>query len=365
MKTNRLNPRETAGPARRGGLWGPGPGRRAIPGARAVLALFLGLAALPAWTQNRPRQVIIKLASMVPENTDWGQAVNKLAAEWSRVTGGEVQLRVYANGTQGTEDEVLRKLNTNTIQAAIFTSFGMTKLAPDILTLSCPFLIRSDAELDEVLKNVKGDFEAKINSQNYYALALVKAGWVRFFSRNPVLVPGDLKKQKLGSIPSEPQMAQVFRSMGYQVVMVEQNRILIALNGGTIDAIYMSPIFAAGAQYFGVAKNMASINIAPFMGGIVLNKQAWEAIPERHRAELIRVTRRVAGELEASLLKLENETIRQMKQNGLRENQLSPQQREEWYADMARAIPGLLGGAFDRAMYNRIEGILKAYRSRQ
>ena len=360
MTTNKKRQQKTAAPAH------PARPARTLAG-RAALALLLGLALAggSAWAQGRPRQIVIKLASMVPENTDWGQAVNKLAAEWSRVTGGEVQLRVYANGTQGNEDEVLRKLNTNTIQAAIFTSFGMTKLAPDILTLSCPFLIRSEAELDEVLKNVKGDFEAKINSQNYYTLAMVKAGWVKFFSRNPVLVPADLKKQKLGSIPSEPELAQTFRSMGYQVVMVEQNRILIALNGGTIDAIYMSPIFAAGAQFFGVAKNMASINIAPFMGGIVLNKQAWEAIPERHRGELVRVTRRVAAELEASLLKLESDTIRQMKQNGLRENPLSPQQREEWYADMARAIPGLLGSAFDRAMYNRIEGILKSYRSRQ
>ena len=333
---------------------------------RAVFALLLALAAsAPAWGQNR-RQLVIKLASMVPENTDWGQSVNKLAAEWARITGGEVQLRVYANGTQGSEDEVLRKLNMNTIQAAIFTSFGMTKLAPDILTLSCPFLIRDDAELDEVLKNVKGDIEAKINSQNYYALAIVKAGWVKIFSRNPVFVPGDLKKQKVGSIPSEPELAQTFRSMGYQVVMVEQNRMLIALNGGTIDAVYMSPIFAAGAQFFGVAKNMASINLAPFMGGIVLNKQAWEAIPERYRPELIRVTRRIGAELEASLLKLEIDTIRQMKQNGLRENSLSPSQEQEWYSDIGRAISGLLNnGVFNRTMYNRIDGIVKNYRARR
>ena len=329
----------------------------------AALAFLVTLA--PVYSQRRPQKVVIKLASMVPENTDWGQSVNKLAAEWARVTNGEVELIVYANGTQGTEDEVLRKLNMNTIQAAIFTSFGLNKIAPEILTLSCPFLIRSDAEFDEVLKNVKGDFEAKINSKNYFALALVKAGWVKFFSRNPVTVPADLKRQKIGSVPSEPELAQAFRQMGYQVVMVEQNRVLIALNGGSIDAVYMSPIFAAGAQYFGVAKNMATVNIAPFMGGIVLNKQAWESIPAQYRAELMRVTKRIGTELEASLLRLETETIRQMKNNGLKENQVNAQQQQEWYDDMTKALPNLLGSAFDRSTYNRIDGILKTYRSRQ
>ncbi|MCL1812882.1 MAG: TRAP transporter substrate-binding protein DctP [Treponema sp.] len=329
-----------------------------------VVIAFL-LVILPVYGQRRPQKIVIKLASMVPENTDWGRTVNKLAAEWERVTNGEVELRVYANGTQGSEDEVLRKLNMNTIQAAIFTSFGLNKIAPEILTLSVPFLIRSEAELDEVLRNVKPEFEAKINAKNYYALALVKAGWVRFFSKSPVVLPGDLKRQKVGSMPSEPELAQAFRAMGYQVVLVEQNRVLIALNGGTIDAVYQSPIFAAGAQYFGVAKNMSSINIAPFLGGIVLNKQAWESIPSQYRSELIRITKRVGAELESSLLRLEADTIRQMKNNGLKENQISQTQLQEWYDDAAKATPGLLGSTFDRTTYNRIEGILRAYRGRQ
>jgi len=320
---------------------------------------------LPVFAQRPPQKVVIKLASLVPENTDWGQTVNKLAAEWSRVTNGEVELRVYANGTQGNEDEVLRKLNMNTIQAAIFTSVGLNKITPEILALSVPFMIRSEAELDEVLKNLKSDFEAKINSKNYFALALVKAGWLKFFSRSPVFVPADLKKQKLATAPSEQEMTQVFRQMGYQVVMVDPNRLLIALNGGSADAIFQSPIMTAGAQYFGVAKNMASINIAPFLGGIIMNKQAWESIPAQYRSELMRVTRRVGTELENSLLRLEADTIRVMKNNGLKENVVSPAQLQEWYNDADRVIAGLLGSTFDRATYNKIDGILKAYRSRQ
>jgi len=329
-----------------------------------IAALFF--AVLPVYGQKRQTgQVVIKLASMVPENTEWGRMVNKLSAEWSKATNGEVQLQVFANGTQGSEEEVLRKLNMNTIQAAILTSFGLNKIAPEILTLSCPFLVRNDGELNEVLKNVKGDFEARINSKNYFTLALVKGGWVKIFSRSPVLVPTDLKRQKVGSVPSEPEMTRAFRSMGYQVVEVDTTRLLIALNGGTIDAIYMSPIFTAGAQYFGVAKNMASINVAPFMGGVVMNKHAWESVPPQHRNNLIRVTRQLGTELETSLLKLEAETIRQMKNNGLKENMVSPQQMQEWYDDVAKAIPGLLGGTFDRNMYNKIDGVVKAYRSRQ
>ena len=333
--------------------------------AFVFIALAFLLTLMPVFGQRPSRPKEIKLASMVPENTDWGQIVNKLAAEWSRATNGEVKLIIYANGTQGNEEEVLRKLNMNTLQAGIFTSLGLNKIAPEIMSLSVPFMIRNDAELDEVLRQVKGDFEARINANNYFALALVKAGWVKIFSRNPVYVPADLKRQKFAFAPYEADTARAFRQMGYQTVTVDPNRLLIALNGGTVDAIYQSPIFTAGAQYFGVAKNMASVNIAPFMGGIVMNKQAWESIPQQYRSELIRVTRRVGAELENSLLRLEVETIRMMKNNGLRENQINATQLQEWYSDTDKAMPALLGDIFNRAMYNKIDGILRAYRSRQ
>jgi TRAP-type C4-dicarboxylate transport system substrate-binding protein len=167
-------------------------------------------------------------------------------------------------------------------------------------------------------------------------------------------------------MPSEPELAQAFRTMGYQVVMVDQNRTLIALRGGSVDAVYLSPLAVAGFQLFGVAKNMASIEIAPFMGGIVLNKHAWESIPDQYKAELIRVTQRVGAEIETSLLKLEADATRQMKSYGLVENRISPQQQQEWYDDMTKVIPSLLNSnTFNRAMYNKIDGILKAYRSRQ
>jgi TRAP-type C4-dicarboxylate transport system substrate-binding protein len=317
-----------------------------------------------AAAQRRPqRQVTIKLASMVPENTPWGAALNKMAAEWSAATNGEVRLQIYANGTQGNEEAVLQKLNMNAVQAAVLTSFGLNKIAPEMLTLSCPFLIRSDDEFAEVFKTIKPDLEAKINTGNYYSLALVRGGWVKFFSRNPVFVPADLKRQKVGSVPSEPELAQVFRTMGYQVVIVDEKRLLVALNGGSIDAVYQSPIASAGFQYFGVAKHMASINIAPFMGAIVLNKHAWESIPEQHRDVIARITRRIGSEIEASLMQLENDAVSTMTKHGLVINAVSPQQAQQWYDDMAKATPSLLGTTFDRATYVRIEGILKNYRS--
>jgi TRAP-type C4-dicarboxylate transport system substrate-binding protein len=328
------------------------------------LALLLaGPAAVHS--QRRPaRQITIKLASMVPANTPWGAALNRMAKEWSDATNGEVRLQIYANGTQGTEADVLQKLNMNVVQAGLFTSFGLNKIVPEIFTLSCPMLIRDDEELGLVFDAIKPDLEATINGGNYYSLALVRGGWIKIFSKEPVFVPADLKRMKIGSDVQEPAMTQVFKSMGYQVVPIEGSQTLIGLNRGTIDATYVSPIAAAGMQYFGVAKNMATVNIAPFLGGIVMNKHSWEMIPEQHRKAIVEITRRIGAEIEVSLAQLESDAIATMTQYGLVINPISAAQGKEWYDALELAIPALLDSStFDRATYEKIDKLVRAHRS--
>jgi TRAP-type C4-dicarboxylate transport system substrate-binding protein len=329
------------------------------------IVVLLFVCSVGVFAQRRPaRQITVKLASMVPANTPWGAALNRMAAEWSAATNGEVRMQIYASGTQGSESDVLQKLNMNVLQAAVFTSIGLNRIVPDIMSLSVPMLIRDDDELSAVFEAVKPDLEAKINSGNYYSMALVKGGWIKIFSKEPVYVPSDLKRMKVGSDPNEPAMTAAFRSMGYQVVPLESSRTLIALNGGTIDATYVSPIAAAGMQYFGVAKNMSTVNIAPFLGGIVMNKHTWEMIPPQHQETILAITRRIGAEIETSLAQLENDAIDTMVRHGLSINNASPSQAQEWYDDLEKSIPLLLdGAAFDRSSYEKVDRFIKMYRN--
>jgi TRAP-type C4-dicarboxylate transport system substrate-binding protein len=307
------------------------------------------------------RGITIKLASQVPENTPWGSLLNRMAREWNAATNGEVNLVIYHNTKSG-EADILRQLNMNQIQAAMLSTMGMKLISPEIMTLSCPFLIRNNAELDLVLRNLKQELEQKINSRGYYLLAWSKVGWVRFFSKSPVFVPADLKRQRLGTSDAETELLDAFRAMGYQMVPIAMNQILVSLSGGQIDAVYQSPVNAGGLQIFGVAKNMASIPVAPFLGSIILNQRAWRSIPEKYRSELLRITRRVEAELDRSVQNFEAEVIRNMVQYGLVINQVSPEQERLWYADANRTLTPLIGTIFDRDLYNRISALLRPYR---
>jgi TRAP-type C4-dicarboxylate transport system substrate-binding protein len=316
-----------------------------------------------AGTLFAQRTITIKMASLVPENTPWGQFLNQIASDWRRITNGEVDVIIFHNGTAGKEEEVLRSLRLNQLQAAVLSTFGLTEIIPEIMTLSCPFLIRDDDELDVVLRETKAELEAKINARGFFTLAWSRVGWVRFFSKAPVFTPDDLKRQKLGSSSEYEKMNQVFKTMGFQMVPFAHGDGLIALNSPMVDAIYSSPVAVGGTQLFALAKNMASINVAPFMGAVVLNQRTWNAIPNRYKPQLIEAARRAEAELDKVVKAFEEDMVKTMGNFGLQVNQITPAQEQLWFNEFGRAMPNLIGPVFDRATYNRIEGILRDHRN--
>jgi TRAP-type C4-dicarboxylate transport system substrate-binding protein len=328
---------------------------------RILLALTMIAAAGPLFAQ---RTITIKMASPLPENTPWGQFFNQLAADWRKITNGEVELIVYHNGAAGGEKDVVRNLRVNQIQAAVLSAYGLYEISPEVMTLSCPFLIHDDDELDLVLAGIKGDLEEKINSKRFFTLAWARVGWIKFFSKQPIFTPADLKRQKLGTHVDQAEMNQIFKSMGFQMIPVAHNDILIALNSSMVEVVFQSPMVVGSTQIFGSAKNMASINVAPFVGAIVFNQRAWRAIPEKYKPQLIASARRTEAEIDRTVRGMESDIIKTMENYGLKVNQLTPEQEQLWYDEIGQATPGLIGTMLDRNTYNRIEAILRNYRNR-
>jgi len=315
--------------------------------ALSLAAALLAFSASAAFSQKQT----LRIASIAPENTPWGAGLNKMAAEWSAATNGEVELRIYHNGVAGNEADMLRKLRLGQLQGAVFTSFGLSAIAPEILTLSSPFLIRDNDELDAALAAVRPDLELKMESKGFKAIAWSKAGWVRFFSKSPAFLPEQLKAQKLATDPNNMALMQAFKSIGYQMVPIPMGETLMALNSGMVDAVYASPLAVGGFQLFGVAKNMASLRLSPFLGGIVVSNRTWSRIPDKYKAKLVESNARLEKEIDASILKMEDEAVAAMVAYGLTVNQISPAQLKAWHDDIERGVAMTIGTTFDTVSY--------------
>ena len=310
----------------------------------------------------------VKIASPLPKESPWGRTLDKIAAEWSRITNGQVRVRVLHGGTEGGESKMRLSMASNTIQAGVFTSFGLSAIYPPIMTMSAPFLIRSNDELNAVMKEVQKDIEDKFNSGDNFIVAWSKAGFVNIFSKDPVFVPDDLRKQKIASNSEAEDMNTAFKTMGFQVVETDWTDVGPKLATGAVMALYQSPAGIAAFQLHTYLKNMLSMNIAPILGGIVINQVTWKKIGSlnpKYQQDLLRATRHIAEEFDETMQKTVNDAINSMTREGLKVNRPSPEQEQIWFSDVERVIPTLLGTTYDRDLYQKINNALIKFREKR
>ena len=227
-----------------------------------VLVLFMTAAGINA--------APLKMASLLPEGSEWHRALQSMAADWNDITDGRFKVKIYPGGIAGGESDVIRKMRIGQIDMAVLSAVGMTSILPDTLVMSLPFLLETEDELDYLVEDVSPIFDDDILDKGFVVLAWSKSGWLKFFSKKVIIEPEDMMKMKFAGSVTQPELAEAFKKMGFDVISVDTPDMLMGLQSGMIEALYASPMMAASYQWFGLADNMLDMNVSPLLGGIVI-----------------------------------------------------------------------------------------------
>jgi len=196
-------------------------------------------------------------------------------------------------------------------------------------------------------------------------VAWSKGGWVNIFSKDPVLVPDDLRRHKIATNTDLNDFNMAFRTMGFHLVETEIVDLGTRLASNAINAIYQTPAAVAPVALHRSLGNMLDIPIACFLGGIVLNRVTWNRLgPDRQR-DIANATRRIAAEFDSTMPRITRNAITAMRREGLRVNQASSTQEAMWRQELSKAMPSLLGTTFDRDIYNKVSETLERARARR
>ena len=304
----------------------------------------------------------IRFTSTLPQNSDWGRALDRLAADWARVTNNQVRV-VMTHGSQQGETTLLSSLRSNSIQASIFTSAGMYDICPAIMNLSVPFMIRNVEELDLVLADIKPVLESRVREE-FVVIAWSKAGWIYIFSNQAVFTPNDLRRLRIATSPELNSMNTVFRTMNYNLLESDMSTLGTRLASNMVSAFYLIPTLIVPMNLHR-GLNMLNIPICPIMGAVVMNRVTWNQLSAANQQAIVRATQSIAAEFDNAMVRTEASAITSMERGGLIINRPSQAQQDLWRADINNAIPSLIGSVYDREIYTRISGILERARSRR
>jgi TRAP-type C4-dicarboxylate transport system substrate-binding protein len=324
---------------------------------RLVIPLLIGVALAAPAADAPPR---IKLATLVPRGSSYHQSLVEMGEAWKKAPGGGVSLTVYPDGTMGGEGDVVRKMRIGQVQAAMLTAVGLSEIDSSVDAVQLlPMAFRDLSELDFVMSKMRGELERRLETKGFVVLFWTDGGWIRFFSKQPVRHPQDLKSMKLFTWAGDSRMEQVLKSSGYNSVPLETSDILPGLQTGLINAIFTIPYYALSSQMYTHCPYMLEVNWAPLLGGGVMTKKAWDSIPPGSREAVKTAAQRAGEQVKAKSRKESNEAVDAMKKRGLKVTAMTPELEAEWRAGAQVLYPKIRGTVVPADLYDQVQALLK------
>jgi TRAP-type C4-dicarboxylate transport system substrate-binding protein len=328
---------------------------------RLALAMMTCCGVLPAAAAEK--QVRINLGTLAPRGSVYHQSLQTMVEQWRKAAGG-VKLVVYPDGTQGSEADMVRLMNVNALQAGLLTAVGLSKIEPGVVGLQyAPMLFRDLDEVDAIQEQLRPMLEKRLQEKGYEVLFWVNAGWVRYFSRQPLNAPEELKKMKIFVWAGDVVQMDMMRKAGYGPVGLETGDILPGLKTGLINTAALPPIFALAGQLDMNAPHMLDLNWAPLVGACVVKKDAWDKIPAETRL-LLRDSATTAGKEIQAKSRVEGDlAVEAMKKRGLTVHPVLPEVESQWRAAAELLYPDIRGQLVPSDIFDEVQRLVKTRRT--
>jgi TRAP-type C4-dicarboxylate transport system substrate-binding protein len=325
-------------------------------------------AAFPAGTPTRlvaaERAVRINLGTLAPRGSVYHQSLQAMAEAWRQAPGGGVRLVIYPDGTQGGEADMVRLMRVGSLQAGLFTAVGLSAIEPAVSGLQdVPMLFRSLEEFEYINEKLRPSLEKRLGDKGFVVLFWVDAGWVRFFSKEPVVTPDDMKRMKISVWAGYPEQVSIMRKAGYTPVPLETSDILPGLQTGLVNMATVPPIFALAGQLDLRAPHMLNLDWAPLVGACIVKKDAWDKVPEPAREALLTAAMGAGKEIRSSSRKESNEAVAAMKKRGLTVHEPSPEVVALWRKEAEKIYPDIRGRLMPAEVYDEVMRHVQQYRA--
>lgn len=307
------------------------------------------------------KAVPVKLGTLAPRGSSFHQILMTLGQEWKKQG---VELTIFTDGTQGSEADMVRRMRLGQLHAGLLTAVGLADIDDSVEALqSMPMMFHSLEEVDWVRARLRDDVEKRLLEKGYVVLFWADAGWVRFFSADPVLRPEDLKKTKLFVTAGDTTSTDLMKAAGYHPIPLSPTDILPGLNTGLINAVPTVPTIALAGQFYGKAPNMLEIDWAPLVGGLVMTKKKWESLSPEARA-VVRTSALKAGDQMKAKIRAENDqAVATMVLRGLKVHKPTAAIEAEWRSAAAAVWPKIRGSIVPAKFFDDVQRLLAEYRA--
>ena len=300
------------------------------------------------------KPIIIKLATLAPEGTEYYNLLLEMGQRWQEETNGEVILRIYPNGVVGRESDTIRKMRIGQIQASAMSSIGLADLTDQIQAFTIPMKFKDYDDVENVKEVMFDDISNGLSESGFKLLFLVDIGWVYWFSANEISVPEDLRNAKIYTTAGDYVTVELFKRFGFNAIPVSETDILTSLQTGMINSMQTVPILSLSSGWFALMPNMLDLKWAVFIGAVIIDERVWSKIRPEHQKAMMEVAQEIGKKYQENGRKTDAQAIEMMKEYGMKVKTPTDEELKIWEDFKEEIIPDVIDTYVPKEVYDKV-----------
>jgi TRAP-type C4-dicarboxylate transport system substrate-binding protein len=326
-----------------------------------IIGLLASLFLVPPGS-GAEKNLVIKLATLAPEGSSWMKTFSAMNTEVMKKTENRVQFRIYPGGVLGDERDMLRKMKIGQIQAAALTSGGLSAIFKEMDVLQIPFLFQKYEEADLILKKMDSFFRKGFEENGYVFLGWSEGGFLYLMSTIPISSVADLKKGKVWIWEESPMSKAIFDEADVKAIPLSAPDVLVGLQTGLVDVVYVPPTGAIALQWFTKVKYMTDVPLVYLTGGVIVKKEVFKQISPSDQSFILETFQRYLEQLKTVARNENREAIKVMAKQGVKIITPSKDQIDEFKKLSNKAMGHLTGQTFSKKVFEEVTSSLENYR---
>jgi TRAP-type C4-dicarboxylate transport system substrate-binding protein len=324
---------------------------------RAALAAPLALAACGGEdAAERARGILYGRAlSVTPPKSPWDDQWNHFKAQIAR--DPSIALDYFNRGETGPEDQQMFDLRRGRAHVGGPSLQGLSVIIPELTIAMAPYLFESEAEVDYVYdRHLLEVFRPLFRARGLHLMQWVEVGWTNLYSNGAILTPADAAGQRLRGAPNRASQA-FLRAIGADSVPLGSTELIPALQTGLITGGLGATVF----HYFSTRDYATDLTLTrqSYDTGAIIFNNAWYEGASAAQRRTLDAAWMSSDQARASVRKLTQFAIDDMRKRGIKVHELTPEQRAQWVKateGVADALVAEIGGQSRQVMDAIIAG---------
>jgi TRAP-type C4-dicarboxylate transport system substrate-binding protein len=261
---------------------------------------------------------VFKIATVVPEGSQWMRELRASADEVAQSTDGRVKLKFYGGGVMGNDKKVLRKIRNGQLQGGAFAASGLASKYPSIALYGLPLMFESVAEVDFVRERLDPILTQGLEDAGYVTFGFAGGGFALLMGSRPLNRPEDMAGLKVWVPDGDRISYAAMEALNLAPVVLPISDVLTGLQTGLLDMVATPPMAALLLQWYTKFEYITDLPIAYTMGMLAIDKRSFARLSDNDKAVFREVMTRTYKRLDEISREDNASAAEALRENGLK-----------------------------------------------